>query len=241
VAISGYLDSKHQLVLRANEPASSENVIALCYYRAGYCPEDYPSEKEWEARLLIERSLAIKCPSIAYHLIGTKKMQQVLALPGNLERFLADDQERISRIRESFVGLYSLDETDPSISETIQSALADPSKFVMKPQREGGGNNLYEKQISEALLKFSPEKRSTYILMDRIMVPSFPTYFLRNGNIIQNSGASELGIFSLFIHDGTNVVMNESSGYLLRTKIASVDDGGVAAGVAVLDSPYLFE
>jgi glutathione synthase len=35
--------------------------------------------------------------------------------------------------------------------------------------------------------------------------------------------------------------MNEYGGYLLRTKIAAMDDGGVAAGVAVLDSVYLVD
>jgi glutathione synthase len=36
-------------------------------------------------------------------------------------------------------------------------------------------------------------------------------------------------------------VLNQSAGYLLRTKIAKVEDGGVAAGVAVLDTPYLID
>lgn len=42
--------------------------------RAGYSPDDYPSPAEWDARLLIEQSRAIKCPNIAYHLTGTKKV-----------------------------------------------------------------------------------------------------------------------------------------------------------------------
>jgi glutathione synthase len=33
--------------------------------------------------------------------------------------------------------------------------------------------------------------------------------------------------------------INEDGGHLLRTKTASSDEGGVAAGFAVLDSPYL--
>jgi len=33
--------------------------------------------------------------------------------------------------------------------------------------------------------------------------------------------------------------MNKQSGYLMRTKMSSSDEGGVAAGFAVLDSPYL--
>ena len=61
--------------------------VAVVYYRCGYHPDQYPTEKEWEARLMIERSLAIKSPSIQYHLVGTKKVQQALASPGMLERY----------------------------------------------------------------------------------------------------------------------------------------------------------
>jgi hypothetical protein len=35
---------------------------------------------------MLERSRAVKCPSIAYQLVGAKKVQQVLAEPGRLER-----------------------------------------------------------------------------------------------------------------------------------------------------------
>ena len=58
--------------------------------RCGYHPDQYPSESEWAARLMMERSRAIKSPSIHYHLAGTKKVQQELAKPGQVERFLGD-------------------------------------------------------------------------------------------------------------------------------------------------------
>lgn len=38
---------------------------------------------------------------------------------------------------------------------------------------------------------------------------------------------------------GTELVLNEAAGHLLRTKAVEHADGGVAAGVAVLDTPYL--
>jgi len=44
--------------------------------------------EDWDARLLIERSFAIKCPSIIVQLIGAKKIQQVLARPGVIERYI---------------------------------------------------------------------------------------------------------------------------------------------------------
>ena len=45
------------------------------------------SSQEWSARLKLERSRAIKCPTVGYQLVGTKKIQQVLAEPGVLERY----------------------------------------------------------------------------------------------------------------------------------------------------------
>ena len=33
-------------------------------------PDDFPTENEWQARETIERSNALKCPSLADHLTG---------------------------------------------------------------------------------------------------------------------------------------------------------------------------
>ena len=38
---------------------------------------------------------------------------------------------------------------------------------------------------------------------------------------------------------GDRILLNEDGGHLLRTKGASVDEGGVAAGYAHIDSPLL--
>lgn len=46
-----------------------------------YTPVDYPSEKEWTGREVLERSNACKCPSVGWHLAGAKKVQQELARP----------------------------------------------------------------------------------------------------------------------------------------------------------------
>ena len=43
-------------------------------------------------------------------------------------------------------------------------ALAHPDKYVLKPQREGGGNNLYGAELKDALETLSPgqEKRAKF-------------------------------------------------------------------------------
>ncbi len=63
---------------------------------------------------MMEKSKAIKSPSISYHLAGTKKVQQELAKPGVLERFLEDPKE-VRMIREVFTGLYPVDKVNSTI------------------------------------------------------------------------------------------------------------------------------
>lgn len=80
----------------------------MIYFRSGYAPDQYHSEIEWDGRLLMERSLAIKCPSIQYHLAGCKKVQQELARPGVLQKYLSNHED-VEAVKEIFTGLFSLD------------------------------------------------------------------------------------------------------------------------------------
>lgn len=214
--------------------------VAVVYFRNGYMPSNYPTEQSWEARLLIERSLAIKCPDIGTHLVGTKKVQQVLTRPGVLERFFPDQPRVVQQIRDTFTGLYTLDQ-GPEGDKTVAMAMANPENFVLKPQREGGGNNSYGDEICQVLEGAGAgSQRTAYILMDKIRAPASQNYLLRRGAELQLSQClSELGVFGVYIRQGADMLMNECVGHLLRTKSSEHADGGVAAGVAVLDNPLL--
>ncbi|CAG8495804.1 5893_t:CDS:2 [Racocetra fulgida] len=188
---------------------SDNKEISVAYFRSGYSPKDYPTEKEWAARLLIERSKAIKCPTVAYQLVGVKKMQQVLAVPGVLE--------------------------NPEGEAAAKLALEHPERFVMKPQREGG-------DIPQLLRNITPLERSSYILMDLIQPPMMKNIIIREGKVIQGEMISELGIYGVFIggnNGDEDVVVNEIGGHLLRTKGRETNEGGVATGYSVIDSPLL--
>ncbi|KAM6136958.1 LOW QUALITY PROTEIN: glutathione synthetase-like [Pterocles gutturalis] len=82
--------------------------VAVVYSREGSVPQNY-GQQTWEARLLLERSRAVKCPDIATQLAGTKKVQQELSWPRILEKLLPGRAEAVARIRATFAGLYSLD------------------------------------------------------------------------------------------------------------------------------------
>ncbi|KAG6775123.1 hypothetical protein POTOM_018551 [Populus tomentosa] len=210
--------------------------ISVVYFRAGYAPTDYPSEAEWRARLLMEQSSAVKCPSISYHLAGTKKIQQELAKPNMLERFL-ENKEDISKLQKCFAGLWSLEDSD-----IIKKAIERPELFVMKPQREGGGNNFYGDDVRTNLVRLQKEgtqEDAAYILMQRIFPAVSPTFLVREGICHKDHAISELGVYGAYLRNKEKVIVNEQCGYLMRTKVSSSNEGGVAAGFAVLDSIYL--
>ncbi|KXJ68522.1 hypothetical protein RP20_CCG002897 [Aedes albopictus] len=216
--------------------------VTVIYFRAGYEPGHYHGSNEWAARLLMERSMAIKCPSIHYHLAGTKKVQQALAKPEILKRFIAD-AAKIDSIKDIFTGLYSLDKGEEG-EQAVKLALSNPERYVLKPQREGGGNNVYGSDIPGALEKMNEDERSAWILMERIFPPLSRGYMVRPGGKMPPGIVdlvSELGIFGAIIGTKDKILYNKQVGHMLRTKLSSANEGGVAAGLGALDSPYLID
>uniref|UniRef100_A0A3Q4BWZ8 Glutathione synthetase n=1 Tax=Mola mola TaxID=94237 RepID=A0A3Q4BWZ8_MOLML len=229
----GSLDQDKKLHIDGQE-------VAVVYFRNGYMPQNYISEQTWDARIMMERSMAVKCPDISTHLAGTKKVQQVLTRPGVLEKFFPDQSQVVEQIRATFAGLYTLDEGLEG-DKTVEMGLAAPDRFVLKPQREGGGNNLYGAELFQVLqsVKGSAE-RMAYILMDKIQPTPVQNILLRRDAPLKISNClSELGVFGAYVRQGKDMVMNNCVGHLLRTKSSEYEDGGVAAGVAVLDNPLL--
>lgn len=228
--------------------------ISVVYFRSGYGPGDYPSEASWNTRLLLERSHAIKCPSISLQLAGCKKVQQVLAEPGVLEDFMGNDAPSL---RLTFSQLWPMD--DSELGRQAQSlVLADPDKYVLKPQREGGSNNIYKVDIPPALRNMEKrdnerasrgedvtvKEREGYILMSLIDTPKDRgAMMLRagQGEMSQyvSQTTSELGTYGTALFGKNIKPIIRSGGYLLRTKASESNEGGVAVGFSVIDTPLL--
>ena len=211
--------------------------VAVVYYRAGYTPADYPTPVEWGVRVLLESSDAFKCPSVAYQLAGAKKVQQDLAAPGVVERY-APSPDDASLLRSFFAGQWALEDPEaPATAAAVADALQHPERYVLKPQREGGGNNFYGAALTDRLLQ--REGLAAYILMQRIMPPTNRAVMVRLGQAVEADTLSELGVYGTLVRRGSRVLLNRRAGLLVRTKAATSDEGGVAAGYAVLDSPQL--
>ena len=229
--------------------------VTTLYFRAGYSPDEYESSSAWQARLHLERSAAIKCPSILTHLAGSKKIQQILAMPSSphLRRFLSDTRHEanIDRMRATFAAMYPLD--DSELGRQAISIARDPNKsrtYVLKPQREGGGNNIYGAKIPEFLASLGEDEHKfrSHILMELIKPPPLRNSILRNGEVQSGEVIGELGIYGACLWqsadekgENSKILMNEEAGYLLRTKGRESEEGGVAAGFGSVDSVCLID
>lgn len=146
-----------------------------------------------------------------------------------------DDQEVQLQLGEG--GLGALQQERDNFLDRLYT---NPDVFVLKPQREGGGNNLYGKDILDVLDKLSGEQREAYILMDRIFPMRHRNYLVRPDMKCELSAVdSELGMWGYMLGTRDGVLKSSAGGHLLRTKMASTNEGGVFGGRSVFDSPYL--
>lgn len=247
------LDDQRTLIYKPPHAHDQGYEISVVYFRAGYSPSDYNGQTDWDSRLFIERSRAIKCPSVLTQLAGTKKVQQVLATPHSphLAKFLPN-QVKAAEVLKTFAPIYPLDKSEAG--QEARKLAQDPetaARYVLKPQREGGGNNVYRKAIP-AFLKTLPESHwPAYILMEMIEPPAQTNILFRNGELQEGGVIGELGVYGTCLwqnkmdgktHAGVErIIENHEAGYLLRTKGNQSEEGGVAAGFGAVDSPCLVD
>ncbi|KAG1858780.1 glutathione synthase [Suillus subalutaceus] len=282
LAVSASLDPSTQaLTITIPSPTNpSPYEISTIYFRASYTPSDFPSPSYYETRFLLERSRAIKCPSLPLQLAGGKKVQEALTRPGVLERFLSNECAKwgtraldltahAADIRATWMGMWALDSEDADIAAALDhlpvsgqgqgnappgtrlAHLKAPS-LVLKPQREGGGNNVYREAIPTFLDALPAEEREAWIAMEMIETPRGVSGYLVRASpsssgtdnastekkVVRAEVISELGFFGYALF-GEGEVVEREVGWLVRTKGTESNEGGVAAGFSVLDSVVL--
>ncbi|MEM8721361.1 MAG: glutathione synthase [Cyanobacteria bacterium P01_G01_bin.39] len=223
--------------LRQGHLVFKNETIAITYFRAGYRPDDLESKIARQGRKLISSSTTVSVPDLPTHLAGTKKIQQVLTDSRSLKLFL--NEQDIALVRKVFARIYSLNESIEFEGKTMlaqEAAIAKPEQFVLKPQREGGGFNLYNEDIRNCLTDISAEESNAYILMERLYPPVSPAYGMRNSEIWQGEVVHEIGQFGILIAQGDQVLTNQAAGYLVRTKLSDANEGGISAGYGHLNS-----
>ena len=218
------------------------NPVALVYYRAGYTPDDFKNPEAKKGRELIEHSSAIQTPDLWMQLAGMKKIQQALTRPEILSQFAP--KPWIPKMASTFVKMHSFDEDTGAqgISQkAIDLANKNPESWVLKPQREGGGNNYFGKEMTQKLKIMPTSELKAHVLMERILPRSHPAWLMVQGQSDYTSCVSEIGRYGVLLANRGTIELNSDCGYLVRTKSEDVNEGGVCAGYSCLNTLCLEE
>lgn len=235
---------RNRQLLFQSSPRSPPLEISVVYHRAGYDEDEYDSGGI-EARYLLERSRAIKCPTILSHISGFKKIQQELTRPGVLERYLPP--EKCSLLRKTFMLIHPLD-ASPEGLMTRKVALSEgkAGDYVLKPNLEGGSNNVYGDDIPEFLSQVDMQQTwDSYILMQKINAPLVGGVLISSVSGYQGPTVSELGVLGTCIWrrddlgQGLEVLENSQSGWTFKTKPCDVEEMSVVKGYGCFDCPCL--
>uniref|UniRef100_A0A914GUB0 Glutathione synthetase n=1 Tax=Globodera rostochiensis TaxID=31243 RepID=A0A914GUB0_GLORO len=218
--------------------------VALAHITEGNMPEEFPTEREWHARTMLERSNAILSPNIRTELSSSKKIQQILAMPGILERFFTDEPDKCVALRRTFAGLWGLENDDEFTRGIINEAIRSPQNYVLKCQLEAGKGNFFDDELVKKLGQLTLAERGAFILQQKIKPMSVKNFLMRPFKPVElDDVIGELGIFGSLIGDQSTrkLLWNTVDGHVLKTRSASVNQAGVTAGFGVVDTPLLFD
>nr|KAG5707974.1 hypothetical protein BaRGS_025112 [Batillaria attramentaria] len=104
-------------------------------------------------------------------------------------------------------------------------------------------HNLYGNEMKTRLEEIgSTPQREAYILMERIFPLPEKNYLIKTGlPFTLTDIVSELGIYGVHIGSGEKEMVNLHCGHMLRSKVKGTDEGGIVAGFAALDTPFIVD
>jgi len=177
---------------------------------------------------------------LSMQLAGMKKIQQLLTRPEILSSFIS--AEISQRLLKTFAKMHTLDEiigTPEGEMTAFEWVSKNPNDYVLKPQREGGGNNFFGREIPKRLIAIPQNEQNAYILMEKIRAQTHSAILVVRGNAETLTCISEIGRYGICIADNGILKSNRDVGYLVRTKAKNVNEGGVCAGFSCLNSLVL--
>lgn len=224
--------------------------IDTVYLRAGYQYSDYwyPELKEdicchtlSQTRLFIEKHYVAMNATISQQLATSKSMQMLLTM------IPATEYTRWGlSLEEAKLVKSVLADMKPISVELIEwfNTHANKQQWVLKNQGEGGGHCVFGDKISATLMALKPEEYDAWALMQRLYPHEreSPTIAVRDGQqTIVSDLVSEIGLFTAHFQGDAVTANNGYAGYLVRSKPARENEGGIHSGKGILDSLVLID
>ncbi|MFS1443543.1 MULTISPECIES: glutathione synthase [unclassified Vibrio] len=224
--------------------------VDVVYLRAGYQYSDYwaPELNESvcchtlsQTRLFMEQHHVAMNATINQQLATSKTMQMLLTM------MPAAEYARWGlTLQEAELVKSVLADMKPIGSEEIEwfNTQADKQEWVLKNQGEGGGHCVFGDDISEQLSQLEPEEYDAWALMQRLYPHErdVPTIAVRDTQqTLVTDLVSEVGLFTAYYQGEPVTELDGYAGYLIRSKPASENEGGIHSGKGILDSLVLID
>ncbi|MEZ8614647.1 glutathione synthase [Vibrio splendidus] len=224
--------------------------VDVVYLRAGYQYSDYwaPELNESvcchtlsQTRLFMEQHHVAMNATISQQLATSKTMQMLLTMMPAAEYarwgLTLEEAELVKSV---------LADMKPITSESIEwfNTQADKQEWVLKNQGEGGGHCVFGDDISEQLSQLKPEEYDAWALMQRLYPHErdVPTIAVRDTQqTLVTDLVSEVGLFTAYYQGKPVTELDGYAGYLIRSKPASENEGGIHSGKGILDSLVLID
>ncbi|CAH7042717.1 Glutathione synthetase [Vibrio chagasii] len=225
-------------------------VVDVVYLRAGYQYSDYwaPELNESvcchtlsQTRLFMEQHHVAMNATISQQLATSKTMQMLLTM------MPASEYARWGlTLEEAELVKSVLADMKPITSESIEwfNTQANKQEWVLKNQGEGGGHCVFGDDISQQLSQLKPEEYDAWALMQRLYPHErdVPTIAVRDTQqTLVTDLVSEVGLFTAYFKGKPVTELDGYAGYLIRSKPASENEGGIHSGKGILDSLVLID
>lgn len=241
-----------QLSSGNNQRLLLENIgaIDVVYLRAGYQHSDYCAPELDESvccqalsqtRLRIEQHRVAVNATFSQQLATSKSMQMLLTM------MPAEEYARWGlNLDEAQLIKSVLAEMKPVSTKTIEwfKTEAKQDEWVLKNQGEGGGHCIFGAAINDKLNTLLPQEYNAWALMQRLYPHEreTPTVAVRDSQqtLVQDL-VSEMGLFTAYFNGEPVTEFEGYAGYLIRSKPASENEGGIHSGKGILDSLTLVD
>ncbi|MCK8084240.1 glutathione synthase [Vibrio sp. 1CM8B] len=224
--------------------------VDVVYLRAGYQYSDYRAPELNESvcchtlsqtRLFMEQHHVAMNATISQQLATSKTMQMLLTM------MPATEYARWGlTLQEAELVKSVLADMKPVTSESIEwfNTQANKQEWVLKNQGEGGGHCVFGDDISQQLSQLKPEEYDAWALMQRLYPHErdVPTIAVRDTQqTLVTDLVSEVGLFTAYYQGEPVTELGGYAGYLIRSKPASENEGGIHSGKGILDSLVLID
>lgn len=217
--------------------------IAFVYSRTFY-NHIYLTKDTIPFFLAAQNSLTPIMPSPTFLFVNSKQIQYICASKKLLSKY---GLENIARHPfQSFMNqMMSLKIEFEGSIQKLKDGIKDPKAYIFKGFAEGGMADIVPFEELDSFLAKEPNFLDRVILVEKNMPPPEPSFFLKNGEIIEDpSTIGEFGVYSQLVlkkeENGEFQRQNEQVwDLLLRTKSAATSKGGIMVSAAGIDSFFL--